>query len=284
MISLLFLLTVLPSVCPAFEVAVYPDTPKGGEGFLLTVKDNSNRTFNVIYKNKAYPLYNTQKGIWQLLLPVEIEDSGPVEITVRKKLLFITLEEIKVPIIVRNRKINTVSMGRAYEKIRDAELSDSSQPQTDGQQEAVLRAIDSKTRTRLFQNSFIIPVKSKSAPNFAQKRVGGDYCYFHKGIDLGAKRGTNIRASNDGIVVLSENNFTTYGNLLIIDHGQGVVSCYFHLQKLFKKKDDVVKRNEIIAKVGNTGLSTAPHLHFGIYLQGTAVDPCWFTSFSTNLP
>ena len=63
------------------------------------------------------------------------------------------------------------------------------------------------------------------------------------------------------------------GKAVIIDHGRGILTRYGHLNKLMKKKGDIVKREDIIGTVGNTGQSTGPHLHYEVRLNGVPVDP-----------
>lgn len=94
----------------------------------------------------------------------------------------------------------------------------------------------------------------------------------HLGIDIAAKKGTSVRAAADGIVLFA--NWTNgLGNLIIIDHLNGFITCYGHNQTLFKKERHTVKKGEIIAQLGSSGISTAPHLHFEIRKNGVPVDP-----------
>ena len=95
---------------------------------------------------------------------------------------------------------------------------------------------------------------------------------FHGGIDIAAPYYTNITAPSHGTVVLSE-NLSGYGNMLEIDHGYGVITRYAHNSRLLVKVGEQVKKGDIIAKVGSTGRSTGPHLHYEIRIDGVAVDP-----------
>jgi len=99
---------------------------------------------------------------------------------------------------------------------------------------------------------------------------------MHHGVDYVATTGTPVYASGDGKVVRIETNDTRsgYGNLVVIDHGvNGLTSCYAHLNSIGVSLAQSVKRGQEIGKVGNTGLSTAPHLHFEIRVNGNSVDP-----------
>jgi len=95
---------------------------------------------------------------------------------------------------------------------------------------------------------------------------------FHCGIDIGADSGTSIKASASGKVVLAEYS-SGYGRVVKIDHGRGISTTYAHASKLLVKVGQTVKKGDVIAKVGSTGRSTGPHLHFEVSLYGTPVNP-----------
>ena len=95
---------------------------------------------------------------------------------------------------------------------------------------------------------------------------------LHTGVDFPAPTGTAVLASNDGVVILSK-SYGGYGNCIIIDHGSGIATLYGHNSSLLVKEGDSVKRGQVIAKSGNTGFSTGPHIHFEVIVNGKAVDP-----------
>ena len=99
---------------------------------------------------------------------------------------------------------------------------------------------------------------------------------FHTGIDLTARRGTPVYATGDGIIVRADYSSGGYGNIIIISHGFGYESYYAHLSKILVKPGQKVKRGDLIGLVGNTGRSTAPHLHYEIRINGKPVNPVNF--------
>lgn len=98
---------------------------------------------------------------------------------------------------------------------------------------------------------------------------------MHEGLDIGAPYGTPIFAPADGIITFSGLK-AGFGKFVQIDHGYGIETLYAHSQKLIVRKGDKVKRGELIAKVGSTGYSTGPHLHYEVRVNGIAVDPLYF--------
>ena len=106
---------------------------------------------------------------------------------------------------------------------------------------------------------------------------------LHTGLDFQATIGTPIMAAAGGVVVTAETH-PEYGNMIEIDHGNGLVTRYGHTSKFLVKKGDLVKRGQVIALVGSTGRSTGPHLHFEVLVQGTQQDPQKFLAQAQPVP
>lgn len=104
-------------------------------------------------------------------------------------------------------------------------------------------------------------------------RFGGRWGRQHSGIDIGGSVGDPVYAADNGTVIYSQYNDGGYGYLVQIDHGNGYVTYYGHNSELLVEVGDVVGKGDVIAKLGNTGRSTGPHLHFEVRIDGTAVDP-----------
>ncbi|MBL0025472.1 MAG: M23 family metallopeptidase [Saprospiraceae bacterium] len=96
---------------------------------------------------------------------------------------------------------------------------------------------------------------------------------FHKGLDFTAPQGTDIQATGDGRVVSINKSGSGYGNHLMIDHGYGYKTLYGHMFSISVKEGDIVKKGQKLGLVGSTGASTAPHLHYEVWLNGIAINP-----------
>jgi murein DD-endopeptidase MepM/ murein hydrolase activator NlpD len=100
---------------------------------------------------------------------------------------------------------------------------------------------------------------------------------MHAGIDFTAATGTPIYATGDGKVLAKrKRGGSGYGKYVVIDHGYGYESLYAHMSSVSVRAGQTVKRGEIIGKVGNTGLSTAPHLHYEVHRNGKKINPINF--------
>lgn len=95
---------------------------------------------------------------------------------------------------------------------------------------------------------------------------------FHRGLDMHAPEGTNVLATYNGIVQ-STGYHHSYGYYVIVNHKKGVKTLYAHLSEILVNQGEEVQQYDILGKAGNTGESTAPHLHLGLYIYGEAVDP-----------
>jgi len=96
---------------------------------------------------------------------------------------------------------------------------------------------------------------------------------MHTGMDFSADTGTDIYATGDGVVIKAEINFGGYGKMILIDHGFGYHTLYGHLSSIGVLEGNEIKRGDIIGKVGSTGLSAGPHLHYEVHRNGIHVNP-----------
>lgn len=126
------------------------------------------------------------------------------------------------------------------------------------------------------QHEFVTPVSGRTSSIFGLRRFFNNQPRNpHSGLDIAAPEGTPILAVESGTVIEADNFFFS-GNVVYIDHGQGLISLYAHMQDMLVKAGDKVSRGQLIGHVGQTGRVTGPHLHLGIILNQTLVDPVLF--------
>ena len=126
---------------------------------------------------------------------------------------------------------------------------------------------------RYWQGNFVRPVPGERTTPFGLRRIlNGEPRSSHSGVDLRATEGEPVRATNHGKVVLV-GEFYFHGKAVVIDHGWGIYSMYFHLSQVGVAAGDFIGKNAIIGLAGSTGRATGPHLHWGVRLGGARVDP-----------
>ncbi|WP_299549915.1 M23 family metallopeptidase [uncultured Helicobacter sp.] len=132
------------------------------------------------------------------------------------------------------------------------------------------------SQKRLWDSSFMLPMQSKITSAYGSARVfNGEIKSYHSGTDFRAAIGTEIFASNRGKVVIAKDRFLAGGSV-VLDHGEGVFSMYYHCSAIKVKVGDLVEKGDLIALSGATGRVSGPHLHFGILVRGAQVDPLDF--------
>jgi murein DD-endopeptidase MepM/ murein hydrolase activator NlpD len=146
------------------------------------------------------------------------------------------------------------------------------------ERERLARVFEVFGRQQLWMGPFIVPVEGPITSQFGTRRSynGGAAQSYHEGIDYDAPPGAAVLAANEGQVALDE-PLTVRGNAVIIDHGLGIHSGYYHLSEINVQEGQPVKKGDVVGKVGNTGLATGPHLHWEIRVSGINVDPAQWT-------
>lgn len=136
---------------------------------------------------------------------------------------------------------------------------------------------------RLWTGGFVRPLNSKVVGPFGRRSViNGQERSPHGGVDMRGAKGDPIRASADGRVAMVRKTY--FGGLMVIlDHGQGIMSRYLHLSRAQVKAGRMVRRGQVIGLVGASGRVTGPHLHFDVRMSGARVDPLAWIKLSGQL-
>mmetsp|Transcript_11902 Transcript_11902/g.32884 ORF Transcript_11902/g.32884 Transcript_11902/m.32884 type:complete len:146 (-) Transcript_11902:496-933(-) len=131
----------------------------------------------------------------------------------------------------------------------------------------------------MWDGPFIAPSDGVITTQYGQQRYyNGKFAenYFHKGLDYGADKGAAVSSPAAGRVVLvgkEDRGFKLHGNCIGLDHGQGVASMFMHLDEVRVKVGSRVSKGQTLGTIGDTGIATGPHLHWGLFVHGSCVDP-----------
>jgi len=175
-----------------------------------------------------------------------------------------------IPIEVIDGKYKSEVINVDSSKVR---LSEKNKKRVSKEYKEAMKIYNTTSKTLYINDKFIYPLETKITSDFGRKRVyNGSLKSYHSGTDYRAKVGTKIKAINNGKVVIAKDRFYA-GNSIVLDHGNGIYSGYYHLSKMNYKEGDLVKKGDIIGLSGSTGRVTGPHLHFSFRIHGIQVDP-----------
>ena len=183
-----------------------------------------------------------------------------------------TTVEIMIPIAVRNYKIQRIdglppSQVSTFTKEQIARIQSSSARKKKG--------FSSREQTMWFKDGFSYPLKNfvKTSAFGPQRILNGIKKKPHYGVDIAAPVGTPIYAPADGVVSLADDDLYFEGAMVLLDHGQGLISMYLHMNTIDVKLGQVVRRGEKLGEVGSKGRSTGPHLCWRLKWRNRHLDP-----------
>lgn len=246
---------------------------KQGEVIALTFPVKAGEQINAPvvgrFQGREIPTFSTPAGVWALL-GVDMDDPpGTTDFVLEIAGAHQSRILDRAPITVASGGfgIQELSLPDAQVDLDAATLK-----RVEEEQRAVL-AIMQPLTPRLWDGSFIVPIEGTPRGTFGQRRViNGQPRSPHTGEDITAPLGTPVLATNRGIVRMVADQFFS-GKSVIIDHGLGVYSMYFHLSTITVQPGDPVDKAQVIGTVGATGRASGPHLHWGVRLDGARVNP-----------
>ena len=280
-----FLCFTVNAQTPSFRYAVIPEAPRPGEIVTVAIDGNTDAQKAVLIidgkKTSGVNLYRAAAGsrgsflTAVLAIPstaktgkaaIHIENStglmGEIELEIQeRKFIF---EDIHL-----DRQLTSIRTER--DPVKDAEIRHLSQ------------LLNSTGNEKHFFGKFIPPVSAtRRTSHFGDRRRylysdGTSDTSIHSGIDYGVRTGTPVSACGPGRVVLARSRIIT-GNTVVIEHLPGIYSLYYHLNSIDVREGTLVAAGTLLGLSGNTGLSTAPHLHWELRVSGEAVDPDIFLS------
>ncbi len=254
----------------ALQVRVLPSNPQLGDTLSVSIgldnpASSSAPTVNV--GQKTYPAFEVAPNQYRALIPTTpLEKAGARQLRVAGEG---QVQNLSVQVRNRNFPVQRINLppGKAGLSATENEL----------QRVAAFKAL--QTPQKYWNGPFLKPNAGRITTIYGVRRYyNGKFAndYYHRGVDYAGAVGSPVIAPAAGRVALvgrESQGFRIHGNVVGIDHGQGVTSIYMHLSRINVKEGDVVKPGQVIGAVGATGAVTGPHLHWGLYVNGQSVDP-----------
>ena len=259
-----------PAKAAKSQLRVSTRTPKPGDPVLVTVTGLGDKPSGT---GGRVPLvfFPVARG-WQAVFAVPLEDA-PAKIEV-------TAGGLTETLTVRAHTFEEEAVTVAPEY---AEPPADKRKQIDADNAAVLDAVKD-TSPPLFRGAFRMPGNGRRSSPFGSWRTfNGEYRSRHLGLDIAVRKGAPVRAVQHGKVALVHDGFLM-GGTVVLTHGAGIASAYFHLTDIAVAAGDAVKPGQTLGKVGMTGRTTGPHIHLGIWVPGGFVDPATFMRLGIATP
>ncbi|MBD2325584.1 peptidoglycan DD-metalloendopeptidase family protein [Alkalinema sp. FACHB-956] len=252
-----------PSI--AFQASVTPNNPILGDTLSVVVPGAAESTI-VRMNGQTYSAFDLGNGQMRALLPTTpLDKPGPLKIQVESG-----ADSQTLTVNLKNRSFPTQSIW--LPPGQDGNVSDWEYDRVDAFKKIV-------SPQKLWNGKFLRPNNGPVTTGYGVRRYyNGVFAndYYHRGVDYAGNSGSAVIAPADGKVALigyEKDGFKVHGNVIGLDHGQGVTSIYLHLSRIKVKEGDFVKAGQTIGTLGSTGASTGPHLHWGLYVHGQSIDP-----------
>jgi murein DD-endopeptidase MepM/ murein hydrolase activator NlpD len=262
---------------PFVGISLAPLPAIQGQTLVVRVELEEPATLSGEFDDRPMYFVNGKTGGWALVGIHAMQPAGKYSLTVHARLR--TGKEVvaTVPITINEGPFATenIELAPDRESLLDQKVIEA--------EDARLKEVWSQVSPHsLWEGLFRPPLASERMTSFFGTRRsynGRPVSGYHTGADLGAAEGTPIYAPAAGRVALAD-QLVVRGNTILIDHGLGVFSGYFHQSKMVVEPGQMVKAGDLIGYVGNTGLSSGAHLHWEMRVAGIAVDPIQWTQMT----
>lgn len=261
-------ITLIHPAAQAYDVVIDPAAPGQGDtvSILVTGRTGASETPTVTVDGEPYPTFALGNNRYRTFVP-----TSPLHRSGRYVVQVTGAERQRNPAFWLDR--------RSFRTQRITLSPGSGDLGTDHEFDRVAAFKAVLSPEKYWDGPFLRPSQGRVSSEYGVRRYyNGVFAdnYYHRGIDYAAPTGSPVIAPAAGRVVLVgrvADGFELHGNTIGIDHGQGVASIFIHLNSISVQEGDIVQPGQTVGTVGSTGASTGPHLHWGLYVNGVAVDP-----------
>jgi murein DD-endopeptidase MepM/ murein hydrolase activator NlpD len=257
------LLALLVSAAPALELA--PSTARPGDVVLVRVTGAPEAPHGTL-AGRELAFWEAGPGEWRALSPLAIETSpGAVPVRIRAGGAALQAD---LAVVEPGFAHHAITLDKKY-----VEPPRSVKKRIEADRKAFARAFAQPFAPPLFAGEFEWPRRAATSGRYGDQRVlNGKVASVHYGLDITGPRGAPVAAANDGQVVATREAYFS-GNTVVLWHGAGLYTVYFHLDRILVRQGQRVRAGETLGELGATGRATGPHLHWGVKVDGLYVDP-----------
>ncbi len=248
---------------PGLELA--PSTARPGDVLLLRVTGAPAPPSGTL-AGRSLSFWPAGEGEWRALAPLPVETApGAVAVRVQSAEAVLAAE---LTVVEPGFGHHAITLDRKY-----VEPPRSVKRRIAADHKAFARAFGQPFSPPLFRGDFDWPRRAPTSGRYGDQRVlNGKVASVHYGLDITGPRGSPVAAANDGEVVVTRDAYFS-GNTVVLWHGAGLYTAYFHLDRIAVREGQRVQRGELVGELGATGRATGPHLHWGVKVGGLYVDP-----------
>lgn len=261
------------------DVSFSSDTLDRGGVILVTVKTNEQKKPRITWLQKKVPLvYSTSDESWSGFISADLhQETGLYDCMIRETSSGF---QERYPIRIRLKDYGVRRLKLPKTKV---ELDAHSLKRVKNEAAVIHSLWPAGDTSSKWKGHFVMPVDGDIVGTFGKKSIINQlHRSPHTGVDLAGKKGDPVVAINHGRVLLAADHFFS-GKSVYVNHGGGIISMYFHLDKILVNKGDDIHKGEVIGLLGATGRVTGPHLHWGVRINGNRVDPLTLIALSGTL-
>lgn len=258
---------------PTLTIELDPPQVEQGHTLLVRVHSSAPVTLTGTLDDQEFVFVEDGEGYWALVGFPAWSPAGPhhLNLMAADGMGRMIYEEATVEVVAIDFPVEAITLPPDRTRLLTPEL-------VQAERERLAPIFQSVTQEQLWDGVFVTPVEGEITSPFGARRSynGGPPRSYHEGVDFRGKEGTPVVAANTGRVALAE-ALTVRGKALILDHGLGVHTGYYHLSEILVQEGQRVAEGDLIGRVGGTGLATGPHLHWELRVRGVNVDPLEWT-------
>ncbi|MCK4334805.1 M23 family metallopeptidase [candidate division WOR-3 bacterium] len=268
------MLSLICLVAAPLEIQLSRETLHQGEICYLSVQTSEQGLLSLEYRGEPYPLIPWDDGFVSLIGTSYKTSPGRKSIRITFSQGWNTeILDTAIRVVPSEFRKSVITLPRS----KQGTIDTTRQRRKAEEYEAVVEAINAPSGEYYSIFPEIFPCPKKISGTYGDERwIGGHKAWHHAGLDFAVPSGTPILAPCPGKVVMARDTFIRQGTFVILDHGAGLKTLYYHMIERNVEEGEVVQTGDTLGFVGSTGLATGPHLHMGIYINGIAVDPLFW--------